>query len=144
MLFALLSPSVLAAQKTDSVKVKKTFFTGRDLRKGQVNWLDQQGFQTKGYEWNDPTIKLEIRKALNRRDLSYGLGIIGGSVLFTKAILSILLAPIANRNSDSGSSTNSNAAYYIGGAMVATSIGLSFDANKRVKKAKKAREKKFK
>lgn len=133
------------AQQPDSVEVNETFFVRKDLGKGQIKWLNQYGFETEGYEWNDPAIKMNVRKALRRRDLSTMMGIVGGGAIVMGAIYNLFLGPLAHSVGDTGGTfKGSNASYYIGGAMVVTSITLSFNSLSKLNKAKKAREKKFK
>lgn len=140
--------SLLAhAQEMDSTQTDETILKIENpYKKGQTKWLNTYGFYTDGYDWSDPAINLNIEKAVKRRSTGNLLGIIGGSVLVL-GLAANIFGSLAHDISDSNPNEEYQVIkgpYYIGGAMVATSIGLSFDSIAKLNKAKKAREAKLK
>ncbi len=139
-------PKFLAAQEDNSSNHQETVLKKESLKKGKKKWLNKNGFNTETYDWNDPVINLNLSKAAKRHSTSNAIGFVGGGILVL-GLIGNFMGSLSHNISNSKPNESYqvfSAPYYIGGAMVATSIGLSIDSIVKLNKAKKAREKKFK
>ncbi|MEP1032687.1 hypothetical protein [Ekhidna sp.] len=139
--------SILANAQEAEAPVGDTILENENpYRKGQTKWLNQNEFYTEGYDWSDPEINLFLNKAVKRRSTSNALGIVGGSILVLGLVANIT-GSLVHSISDSNPNEEYQVIkgpYYLGGALVVTSVALSFDAIAKLNKAKNARDKKFK
>ena len=135
------------SQSVDTTHVPETVLKlEKPLRKGQIKWMNNNGFETQTYDWNDPVINLHLTKASKRHSKANWIGIVGGSILVL-GLAANAMGSLAKSVSDSNPDEPYQVVkgpYYLGGAMVATSVVLSFDSIAKLNKAKKLREKKHK
>lgn len=137
----------LHSQETDSTQSAETIVKIENpYKKGKTKWLNENGFNTSSYTWNDVQINLALDKAVKNRSTGNVLGYTGGGV-----ILFGLLANMAGRLAYEVSNNDPDrqfqifkGPYYLGGVLITSSLVLHVNALSKLKKAKDLREKKFK
>ncbi|WP_436517312.1 hypothetical protein [Ekhidna sp. To15] len=133
------------SQEADSTQAQETIVKIQNpYKKGRTKWLNENGFITKSYDWSDPAINLYLKKAVKRRTAANILGVTGGTVFLLGLCANFVGSVFHEDRVGREEYQVIKGPYFLGGAMVATSIGLSFDSIAKVNKAKKNREKKFK
>ncbi|WP_370089703.1 hypothetical protein [Ekhidna sp.] len=138
--------SRLHAQESDTLKAETILRLENPYKKNRTKWLNENGFNTSTYSWDDPTINLYLNQAVKRRSKANVIGIVGGSILvlgLAANAMGRLVESINDSNPDDPYQVMKGP-YYIGGAMIVTSVGLSLDSLAKLKKAKNERERKFK
>lgn len=134
------------AQEIDTLNNEETILKiDHSYRKGQIKWLNENGFKTDSYHWEDSEINLYLDKSLNSRSASNILGAAGGTI-FVMGLLANFMGSLSHDISNNDPDETYQVIkgpYYIGGAMIVTSVALSFDSLAKLKKAKNARGKKF-
>lgn len=142
----MLSSVFSSAQSMDSIQKTQTVMKMENpYKKGRTKWLNENGFNTKSYTWDDSEINLYLNQSVKNRSAGNVLGYTGGGV-----ILFGLLANLAGRFAYEVSNNDPNrqyhvfkAPYYLGGVLVASSVVLHVRSLSKLKKAKSIRERKF-
>ncbi|MEO9481896.1 MAG: hypothetical protein ABJG47_00530 [Ekhidna sp.] len=130
-------------QEPDTTASETVLKIQNPYKKNRTKWLNSNGFITESYDWSDPSINLYLEKAVKRRTTSNIMGVTGGTILLL-GLCANLVGSVFHEDRDGREEYQViKGPYFVGGAMVATSIGLSFDSIAKVNKAKKAKEKKF-
>lgn len=134
------------AQEQETSQAETLVKNENQYRKGQLKWLNSNDFNTSMYDWSDPTINLYVNQAVKRQSKAKWIGIVGGSILVLGLAANAMgsLAKSINDSNPDEPYQVMKGPYYLGGAMVVTSVVLSFDSMAKLNKAKKSREKKFK
>ena len=134
----------LNAQETDTTRAETILKSENPYKKNRTKWLNENGFNTSTYSWDDPTINLYLDQAVKNRSTGNVIGITGGGIVVLGLAMNVvgsLVKSISDSNPDEPYQVVKGP-YYLGGAMVATSIGLHFQAHSKLKKAREARSKK--
>lgn len=134
--------SRLHAQKSDTAKVETILKSENPYRKNQTRWLNSNGFNTSSYDWSDPAINLYLNQAVRSRSTGNVIGFVGGAVVLL-GLTANFFGSVFHEDNDPGEEYQiMKGPYYLGGAMVATSIGLNIRAHSKLKKARIALSKK--
>ncbi|WP_421762948.1 hypothetical protein [Ekhidna sp.] len=141
-LIILLFSFYVEAQEEDETPTSETILKVEPpFRKGQLKWLNENGFETHLYTWDEAEVNLYLNKSLERRSTANIIGAVGGTILvmgLAANFMGSLAHDISNNDPDETYQVF-KAPYYLGGTMIVASVGLSFDALSKLKKAKTAR-----
>lgn len=127
----------LKGQKTDTTYQETIVKLENPYGKGRTKWLKQNGFDTDNYQWDNPEINLYLDQALKSRSTGDIMGFTGLGI-FVVGLAANAMGRIAK---DIGSSKPDEpyrvfkAPYYLGGALIVSSIPFHIKSNKKLKKA---------
>lgn len=105
--------------------------------KGRTKWLKQNGFDTDSYQWDNPEINLYLDQTFKSRSVGNIVGFTGLGI-FVVGLAANAMGRIAK---DIGSSKPDEpyrvfkAPYYLGGALIVSSIPFHIKSNKKLKLA---------
>jgi hypothetical protein len=127
----------LNAQKSDTTRSETVLKLENPYKKNRTKWLNENGFNTSTYSWDDPVINLYLDQAVKNRSTGNVLGYTGGGILVLGLLVNGMGA-LVREISDSRPGEPFQVVkepYYLGGAMVLTSICVHINAKSKLKKA---------
>ncbi len=142
----LLSIQSSAQEPESSQPTKSVVKIDNPYKKGRTKWLNSHGFNTKTYDWRDAEINLYVEKAVKNRTTGNILAYSGGGIIVTGLLLNLAgsLAKEINSSNPDEPYQVFKAPYYLGGALSVSGIVMHLKAESNLKKAKAARQRKFK
>ncbi|WP_420318209.1 hypothetical protein [Ekhidna sp.] len=124
-------------QKSDSAKSETILKHETPYRKGKNKWLNSNGFNTETYDWNHPEINLYLDESLKKRSVGNILVYSGGVLIVTGLFLNVVGSFVDSAFSNKPDEPYQviKAPYFLGGAMVVSSIPFHIKSNKKLKLA---------
>lgn len=139
--------SYLAKGQSDTTSTETILKLENPYKKNRTKWLNKNGFNTNTYSWDDPKINLHVNQAVKNRSAGNVFAYTGGSILAIGMFVNFVgrFVHDAWGEKEPGDEYQViKAPYYLGGTLAVSSIVCHLNAASHLKKAKKAREKKFK
>ena len=127
----------LKGQQPDTTHQETIVKMENTYGKGRTKWLKQNGFDTDNYQWDNPEINLYLDQALKSRSTGDIMGFTGLGI-FVVGLAANAMGRLAK---DIGSSKPDEpyrvfkAPYYLGGALIVSSIPFHIKSNKKLKRA---------
>lgn len=128
-------------QNLNTTKLETVVKLENPYGKGRTKWLKNNGFDTDTYMWDNPEINLRIKQAIKNRSTGNIVGFTGLGI-FIFGLAANAMGRLAH---DIGSSKPDEPylvfkePYYLGGALIVTSIPLHFKSRRKLRTAKELR-----
>ena len=139
--------SYLAKGQSGTTSTETILKLENPYKKNRTKWLNKNGFNTNTYTWDDPEINLYLDQAVKKRSAGNVLVYTGGGILAFGLFANFVGRMIHEISEDKEPGEEYQVfkgPYYLGGTLAASAIVLHLNADSKLKKARKAREKKFK
>ncbi|MEQ6166641.1 hypothetical protein AAOE16_05550 [Ekhidna sp. MALMAid0563] len=129
-------------QNIDSTNNETIIKRENPYRKGKTKWLNSSGFNTETYNWNHPEINLYLDESLKKRSVGNILVYSGGVIIVTGLFLNVVGSFVDSAFSNKPDEPYQvfKAPYFLGGAMVVSSIPFHIKSNKKLKQAIKLKK----
>ncbi|WP_425392408.1 hypothetical protein [Ekhidna sp.] len=130
------------SQNSDSTTSQTIVKLENPYKKGKTKWLNNNGFDTKSYDWDNPDINLYLDQSLKSRSTGNVLIFTGGTLIAAGLVINVL-ASFAHSIGDSKPGEPYQVftePYYLGGALVVSSIPFLIKSDKKLKQAIKIKD----